>query len=123
MNILVVDSESDSRRAYAELLVSAGHAARTARSAPEATAAINGYRPDLILLDLKLPDLQGLEVARMFAGRDDTRDIPIVVVTPLHLDEERDPAGLPGIRRVIYKPCRPRTLLESVEEVLRYPRP
>jgi DNA-binding response OmpR family regulator len=121
--ILLVDDEADTLQTYSDLLSSEGYEVATASSGDQATRMVNGYRPDLILLDVMMPGKNGLEVAREFSDCHETRDIPIVMITAL----SPLPAGsgvetIPGVRRFIYKPCRPRTLLEGVDHVLRYGR-
>jgi CheY-like chemotaxis protein len=121
--ILLVDDEPDTLRTYSDLLSSEGYEVATASSGDQATGMMSGYRPDLILLDVMMPGKNGVEVARELSGRPDAKDIPIVMITAL----SSSPPGngietIPGIRRFIYKPCRPRTLLEGVDHVLRYGR-
>ncbi len=118
--ILLVDDEPDTLQTYSDLLTSEGYEVATASSGEQATRMIDGYRPDLILLDVMLPGKNGVEVARELSGREDTREIPIVMITALGPDSSLE--SVPGVRRLIYKPCRPRTLLEGVDHVLRYGR-
>ena len=118
--ILLVDDEADTRIAYADLLASEGYEVTTASSGPEATAQTGRSRPDLVLLDVMMPGQSGIDVAREWSERQETKDIPIVLITALSAQEELK--AVPGVRRIIYKPCRPRTLLEGVDHVLRYGR-
>ncbi|HXX95277.1 MAG TPA: response regulator [Planctomycetota bacterium] len=121
--ILLVDDEADTLRTYSDLLSSEGYEVATASSGDEATGMIDGYRPDLILLDVMMPGKSGLEVARELSGRRETQDIPIVMITALSsVPSPHGNESIPGVRRFIYKPCRPRTLLEGVDHVLRYGR-
>ena len=120
--ILLVDDEPDTLQVYSDLLSTEGYDVTTAASGDQATRLINGYRPDLILLDVMMPGKNGVEVARELSLRKDTKDIPIVLITALGPDNEFEIQSVPGVRRLIYKPCRPRTLLEGVDHVLRYGR-
>lgn len=121
--VLFIDDEPDTLRTYSDILDAAGYNVTTAQTGEEALALLNGYLPDIILLDVMLPGKGGLEVARELSQRQESRDIPIVAITALATFPDNGTLeGLPGIRRVVYKPCRPRTLLESIEEVLRYRR-
>lgn len=121
--ILLVDDEADTLRTYSDLLSSEGYEVTTASSGEQATGMIGGWRPDLILLDVMMPGKNGVEVARELSDRPDTKDIPIVMITALSpLPPESGIESIRGIRRFIYKPCRPRTLLEGVDHVLRYGR-
>jgi DNA-binding response OmpR family regulator len=118
--ILLVDDEPDTLRTYADILATEGYDVTTASDGRQVAAMIDGYRPDLILLDVMMPGKSGLEVARDLSLREDTKDIPIVMITALSTVNGMESA--PGVRRFIYKPCRPRTLLEGVDHVLRYGR-
>ena len=121
--ILLVDDEADTLRTYSDILSSEGYDVTTASSGDEAARMIDGYRPDLVLLDVMIPGKNGVEVARELSERQDTKDIPIVMITALSaIPSVNGLDTIPGIRRLIYKPCRPRTLLESVDNVLRYGR-
>jgi CheY-like chemotaxis protein len=121
--IMLVDDEPDTLVTYSDLLSSEGYEVATASSGDQATDLLSGYRPDLILLDVMRPGKTGVEVARELSGRPDTKDIPIVMITALSsVPEGTGIESIPGIRRFIYKPCRPRTLLEGVDHVLRYGR-
>lgn len=118
--ILLVDDEPDTLQTYADLLGSEGYDVAVASNGEQAMKMIDGGRPDLILLDVMMPGKNGVEVARELSGREETREIPIVLITAL--GPENDLESVPGVRRLIYKPCRPRTLLEGVDHVLRYGR-
>jgi len=108
--LLLVSSEPGARRSVSLLLDGAGYEVSTAASIGEAVAGIDGTVPDLILLD-------GVESAGEISTREETRGIPLVLIAELAGAPEEGPP--PGIRRVIYKPCRPRTLIEGVESALR----
>jgi two-component system alkaline phosphatase synthesis response regulator PhoP len=118
--ILLVDDEPDTLLTYSDILASGGYEVTTASSGEEATKMIDGYHPDLILLDVMMPDKNGIEVACDLAARREARDIPIVILTALSSVDGIE--SVPGVRRIIYKPCRPKTLLEGVDHVLRYGR-
>ena len=120
--VLLVDDEPDAQQTYRDILESDGYEVTVAGTGEAAVALIDGYRPDVILLDIMLPGVDGIEIARRLSRRPDTHGIPIVMITALH--EFKTGAGLAeieGIRRFIYKPCRPRTLLEGVEDAIQYP--
>lgn len=121
--VLLIDDDADTLKTYADILTAEGYEVTTASSGEEALAIIDGDPPDVILLDLLLPDQNGIDVARTLAQRTDVKHIPIVVVTAL-TTQPTDPAvaGIEGIRRFVYKPCRPRTLVEAVEDAIRYQR-
>lgn len=118
---LVVDDEPDALELFADILSSDGYEVRTAQSGEEALGMINGYVPDVILLDIRLPGIDGLEVARRLSARRPEDPIPVVAVTALDASSvSSTPSPPPGIRRFLFKPCRPKTLLEVVDDVIRY---
>jgi CheY-like chemotaxis protein len=79
--ILVVDDSYDSALTLARFVTMIGHEARTAYDGGEAVAAAEEYRPEVILLDIGLPVMNGYEVARTVRGRAWGRDILIIALT------------------------------------------
>ncbi len=121
--VLLVDDEPDTRQMYKDLLESEGYEVSLASSGEEALQRINGYRPDVIVMDIMLPGQDGIQIARELSRRKETAEIPIVMITALNsFWVGSGIAEVPGIRRFIYKPCRPRTLMEGIEDAVRYPR-
>lgn len=108
--LLLVSEEPGAMGSCSDLLDTAGYEVTTVSSVGEAAGMIDGYVPDLILLD-------GVTSVDELSSREETRRIPVVLIADLAGSPEGEPP--PGIRRVIYKPCRPRTLIEGVENVLR----
>lgn len=120
--ILLVDDEPDTLKVYTDILESEGYEVATAQSGERALELLDRARPDLILLDIMLPGKDGMEVAREIAEREETRDIPIVMITALDAFTTGQWLGAaPPVRRFLYKPCRPRTLLEGIEDALQCP--
>lgn len=117
--ILIVDDEADTRRLYTELFESEGYDVRCASTGEEALSTIDGYQPDVILLDIMLPGRSGIEVARELAARGNK--IPTVGITASagYCPGDWSEAQATGIRRFLFKPCRPKTLLQVVEDALR----
>ncbi len=82
--ILVVDDETDNRTLLALILRSEGFAVVTAATGEEALARVAEAPPDLILLDVMMPDLDGCQVAGRLRANPATRDLPIILVTARH---------------------------------------
>ena len=118
-NIFVVEDEEDILDLIRHHLTKEGFAVSTATNGMEAVKAIQRKAPDLILLDLMLPGLEGLEVCRMLKKNDKTEGIPILMVTAK--DEESDVvAGLElGADDYIVKPFRMKELIARVRAALR----
>lgn len=91
------------------------HAARDGRQGIERAAAL---RPDLILLDIQLPSMDGYSVARGLRANPDLAGVPIVAVTSYAMAGDRDKALAAGCTGYIEKPINPDTFLQQVEEHL-----
>ncbi|MDD4928665.1 MAG: response regulator [Gallionella sp.] len=87
--ILVVDDDEINRRLLLSLLDAAGYAVRTASGGQEALTAVSGQQPDLILLDVRMPDMDGFEVTRRLKSNARSASIPIVLLTALEDHESR----------------------------------
>ncbi len=118
-NILTVDDEEDILELVRFNLEREGYAVQCALSGNEAIKAVQKQIPDLIVLDLMLPDIDGLEITRILKGEPQTKAIPIIMLTAK--DEEPDiVTGLElGADDYIAKPFSPRILLARVRAVLR----
>lgn len=119
-HILIVEDNPDSRAFFRIYLTQENFSVAIAEDAVTAFHSVAERRPDLILLDLNLPGVNGFEIAQRLHESPETAFIPIVVVTALTREVESDPriAGLPNIQRFIFKPCRPQTLLDAVHNAL-----
>jgi two-component system alkaline phosphatase synthesis response regulator PhoP len=117
--ILVVDDEEDILELIRYNLAREGYQVAGAASGEEAVKAAKAILPDLILLDLLLPGMDGLEICRALKGEPRTRPIPIIMLTAK--GEEADiVAGLElGADDYVTKPFSPRVLLARIRTVLR----
>jgi len=115
--VLVVDDDRDGRDMYTATLKAAGF--RVEEAADGFEAVDKGYKlhPDLILMDLLMPRLDGWEVIGWLKGNRNTRDIPILAVTGAQ-PEQRDLAREAGVHSVLVKPCPPDRLLGEIRTVL-----
>ena len=112
--ILVVEDNVVNRRLVEFLLRSKGYRVRQAATAREAFAALEADRPDLILMDLQLPGLEGLEATKQLKANPATRDIPVVAVTASAMLGERERALAAGCAGFITKPFDKTTFLQQV---------
>jgi CheY-like chemotaxis protein len=119
--ILIVEDDPDVMQVYCALLERNGYEVITANYALPALFSVIRKPPDLILADLDMPQMNGLELIDQFKGHHDTRDIPIVVVTGSDARENRDAAFKAGCAGYITKPVDPRSFLEQIGEFLRRP--
>ncbi len=117
--ILVVDDEQRNVRLLKALLVPMGYAVQTALSGPEAIGIIETLRPDLVLLDIMMPEMDGFAVCRRLKGNESTRTIPVIMVTALHGKEDRLKAMEAGADDFLSKPVDATELSIRVKSLLR----
>ena len=115
--VLVVDDDRDGREMYTATLKASGFRVEQASDGFEAVDKSYKLRPDLILMDLLMPRLDGWEVIGWLKNNRNTREIPIVAVTGAQA-EQRELARSAGVRSVLVKPCPPEMLLEEIRRVL-----
>jgi two-component system, cell cycle response regulator DivK len=114
--ILVVEDQEDNRRILRDLLTSAGYEVIQAENGEEALAAAARERPDLILMDIQLPLLDGYEATRRIKADPDLRAIPIIAVTSYALSGDEGKARAAGCDAYVTKPYSPRVLLAKIRE-------
>src|SRR2546429_1527144 len=121
--VLVVEDEPDIRNLIVLHLAGEGCRCRTAKSGPEALREARTAPPDLVVLDLMLPDLDGLEVCRRLRSDTTTATIPIIMLTA-KADEVDRVVGLEmGADDYVVKPFSPKELIARIRAVLRRARP
>jgi len=117
--ILVVEDEADIRQVLLYNLGQAGHEAIAASRGGEGLAAARDRRPDLVLLDLMLPDISGLEVCRQLKTDPALRTVPVIMVTARSEEIDRVVGLELGADDYIVKPFSVRELILRVQAVLR----
>ena len=116
--ILVVDDYQDAREMYAEYLQFSGFRVAEARNGNEAVAQAFSLRPDLILMDLSLPGMDGWEATRVLKADDRTKHIPVVALTGHALAGASEGARKAGCDSFVTKPCLPDDLVVEVRRML-----
>ena len=116
--ILVVDDYQDAREMYAEYLQFSGFRVAEARNGSEAVAQAFALKPDLILMDLSLPGMDGWEATRRLKANESTRSIPIVALTGHALAGASEGARKAGCDSFVTKPCLPDDLVVEVRRML-----
>jgi two-component system cell cycle response regulator DivK len=116
--ILVVDDYQDAREMYAEYLQFSGFRVAEARNGNEAVAQARSLRPDLILMDLSLPGMDGWEATRVLKADEATKHIPIVALTGHALAGASEGARKAGCDSFVTKPCLPDDLVVEVKRML-----
>ena len=112
--ILVVEDNPVNRRLVEFLLRSNGYQVREASTAQEAFEILKTERPDLILMDVQLPGMDGLEATRKLKANAETRDIPVVAVTSYAMTGDREKALAAGCAGYITKPIDKATFVQEV---------
>ena len=116
--ILVVEDQADNRRILRDLLVNAGYELIEAESGEEAITAVAARRPELILMDIQLPVIDGYEATRRIRLNPDLKSVPIIAVTSYALAGDEAKALAAGCTAYVSKPFSPRPLLAKVQEHL-----
>jgi DNA-binding response OmpR family regulator len=122
-NLLVIDDDVGLLDLLRVHLKAAGHAVRTAADAADGIRAILADPPDLILSDVSMPYLDGLELLRALRSEALTMKIPVIFLTGRYDDETLLNAQKFGVDDFLTKPIQAEDLLASIDKVLRRSRP
>jgi CheY-like chemotaxis protein len=112
--ILIVDDNATNLKLVAYLMKANGYEVDTALEAGAEVNAIGKHRPDVILMDIQLPGIDGLELTRRLKADPDTRDIVIIAVTAYAMKGDQDNALAAGCDDYITKPIDTRALPETI---------
>lgn len=117
-SILVIEDTKDNRQILNDLLTNAGYAMIEAEDGEKGVALAAETRPDLILMDVQLPNIDGYEATRRIRRNPETQHIPIIAVTSYALSGEEEKASDAGCDGYVSKPFSPRALLAVVRKFL-----
>ena len=116
--ILVVDDNNLNLELVTDLLEMAGYGVRQARTAEEALSDVRVTRPDLILMDIGLPGMDGHAAVKALKQDPETRDIPTVALTAYAMAGDEERARESGFDGYITKPIQTRLLADTIERLL-----
>jgi two-component system cell cycle response regulator DivK len=116
--ILVVEDNERNLKLVRDVLQFAGYDVVEARSGEQGVALAQERPPDLVLMDLQLPQMDGAEALRLLRASPRTRDVPVVAVTAFAMKEDRDRAFRAGFDGYLEKPISVRALPEQVRGFL-----
>lgn len=116
--ILIVEDNELNMKLFNDLLQAHGYDTLQTKDGNEAVAMTEEHRPDLILMDIQLPKISGLEITKLIKEKDELRDIPVIAVTAFAMkgDEEKIMEG--GCDGYIAKPISVPNFLETVSGFL-----
>ncbi|HEY5703578.1 MAG TPA: response regulator [Gammaproteobacteria bacterium] len=115
---LVVDDSLSARRALAQVIKDAGYDVRTAKDGLEAVEIINKKKPDILLVDLEMPRMNGIELSTHVRTHDELSSIPIIMVTSRSTEKHKEQARSAGVNIYLTKPFSDDILLDHVRKLL-----
>jgi len=121
--ILVIEDQADNRQILRDLLTNADFEVIEAENGEAGLAAAAAHKPDLILMDIQLPGMDGYEATRRLKADAMLRHVPVIAVTAHALSGAEQEARAAGCDGYISKPISPRQLLAKVREYLASPAP
>jgi DNA-binding response OmpR family regulator len=116
--ILLADDEEDIKTVVTMFLQSEGFEVVTAFDGLDALEKAQSEKPDLILLDLMMPVLDGYEVCKRLRANEQTANIPVLILTAATQKESRARAFRVGAKDYLVKPFEPERLLEKIQKIL-----
>jgi len=116
--VLIVEDNELNMKLFHDLLEAQGYATLQTKDGREALQLARDHRPDLVLMDIQLPKVSGLEVTKWIKEDDDLRDIPVIAVTAFAMkgDEEKIRQG--GCEAYIAKPISVSEFLQTVQKFI-----
>jgi chemosensory pili system protein ChpA (sensor histidine kinase/response regulator) len=116
--VLLVDDSLSQRRALGQLLQDAGFLVRTARDGIEATGQLAKFRPDIVLTDLEMPRMNGIELVSHIRSRDNLKTLPVIMITSRTTQAHRKLAMAAGVDFYLVKPVQEDDLLTKIQGLL-----
>jgi len=118
IRVLVVDDNFVNVRLLEELLKSASYEVTTATSGEAALEKLAQSRPDIVLLDVMMPVMDGYEVCRRIRQDEKTAQLPVIMVTALDKESDREMALAAGANEFLSKPVEDNLLLPAIRRIL-----
>ena len=117
--ILIIEDQEDNRQIIHDVLSASGYESIEATTGEEGLAFAEREKPDLILMDIQLPGMDGYEVTRRIKANVALHHIPIIAVTSYALSGDDQKAFAAGCDGYVTKPVSPKVLLRKIKEYLR----
>ncbi len=119
--VLIVEDNELNMKLFNDLLEASGYATIQTRSGVEAVALIRTHKPDLVLMDIQLPEVSGLEVIKWVKDDDALRHIPIVAITAFAMKGDEEKIRQSGCEAYLSKPISVVKFLETIRQYLSDP--
>ncbi len=119
LKILIVDDDENNRRLLRDLLIFLKHEVLEACNGDEGIRMAIEYRPDIILMDMQMPVLDGFKAIERLKSMPETRDIKIISITSFAMPDERERVLRSGADGYVTKPVEVMKLPEIIEKVMR----
>jgi chemosensory pili system protein ChpA (sensor histidine kinase/response regulator) len=116
--VLIVDDALSVRNTLVQLVQDAGFRAEAARDGIDAIDTLRVFKPDLVLTDLEMPNMNGIELTTHIRGRDDLKGLPVIMITSRSQEKHRKLARQAGVDTYITKPYNDGDLLQTIREAL-----
>ncbi len=117
-SVLIVDDSLSVRNSLLQLVQDAGYRAETARDGIDAIDTMRTFKPDALLTDLEMPNMNGVELTYHIRERDDMKDLPIIMITSRSQDKHRRMAEQAGVNTYITKPYNDGDLLQTIRRTI-----
>ncbi len=117
-DILVVDDSLSVRKSLTQLVSDAGYNVKAAKDGLEAITLLKDFMPGIILTDLEMPNMNGLEFTSHLRARADTRELPVIMITSRSMDKHRKQAELAGVSVYMTKPYTDIDLLGHIRSAI-----
>ncbi|HET8654192.1 MAG TPA: response regulator [Longimicrobiaceae bacterium] len=116
--VLLVEDNEDNRTVYRTILEHFGYQVMEARNGEDGIRMARENRPDLILMDISIPVIDGWEATKILKADESTAEIPIIALTAHALSTDRAKAEEVGCDGYLAKPCEPRRVVSEVEHFI-----
>lgn len=116
-NVLIVDDMQSQLQLISNYLERAGYTVTTAESGAAALEKVKQHRPDIVVTDLVMPELTGLELCRELKRMPETSNIPVIACTTKDRKMDKNWAKRQGVAAYVVKPCTEQELVEVVNSI------
>jgi chemotaxis protein histidine kinase CheA/ActR/RegA family two-component response regulator len=116
--ILIVDDSMSVRNSLLQMVQDAGYSCETARDGVEAVDVLRAFNPHVVLTDLEMPNMNGIELTSHIRGREDLKGLPVIMITSRSQDKHRRMAEQAGVNTYITKPYNDIELLQTIHSAI-----